>query len=466
MSACPWRNPDLLGGSSFGPHRNERMTDPHSRHKLRRRPLGRYRYVRWRWRVMFAAIDTVGRLAFGAGRAVQSLLGLLPHEKTVKPPDDPGVILLVQLDHMGDAVLSTAMLSALRDRYPQARIEVLAGAWNRELFEAMAEVDQVHASRLNRFWRSARLGIGSFGSVASTFWWGWTLRLRKVDLGIDVRGEFPLALILWLCGARRRLGWDSGGGGFLLTDSPRFVPDRAEVDSRLALLAELGIRPSGRCEMRRPAFVPSRQASRRVAQQLAGLRRQNPAEGGLFVLHVGAGSPAKQWPARHWRELIGRIVVRHGVQVVLVGSNDECIIAGEILQGQPWPGVADWTGRLGVVELAALIEQADVFVGCDSGPAHLAAAVGTPVVVLFGGTNNPRQWKPCGKQVTVVRHPVDCSPCHRRRCPLPDHPCMSRLEPATVAEAIEQLHGRASCRTPGPEAKGPAISNRGEGVRP
>ena len=66
---------------------------------------------------------------------------------------------------------------------------------------------------------------------------------------------------------------------------------------------------------------------------------------------------------------------------------------------------------------------------------HLAAAVGTPVVELFGGTNNPQQWQPCGRYVTVVRHPVECSPCHRRRCPLPDHPCMSRLNPAAVAEA-------------------------------
>jgi ADP-heptose:LPS heptosyltransferase len=100
--------------------------------------------------------------------------------------------------------------------------------------------------------------------------------------------------------------------------------------------------------------------------------------------------------------------------------------------------VIDWTGQLGVGELAAVIEQSDVFVGADSGPAHLAAAVGTPAVVLFSGTNDPRQWQPWGSGVTVVRRVVRCSPCHRERCPLKDHPCMNGLEVAEVARAVEE----------------------------
>ena len=124
---------------------------------LRRRPLGRYRYVRLRWRVLFAVIDFVGAAVFGAVQTVQkSLL-----RRTTIPPgqeDDPKLILLVQLDHMGDAIISTAILPALRARYPQASIEVLAGPCGREVFEASPEVDHVHVSRVNRFVRgSARL---------------------------------------------------------------------------------------------------------------------------------------------------------------------------------------------------------------------------------------------------------------------------------------------------------------------
>ena len=260
----------------------------------------------------------------------------------------------------------------------------------------------------------------------------------KVDLAIDVRGEFPLALILWLCGARRRLGWSAGGGGFLLTDSARFVPDRPEIESRAALLAELGIRTDGPKDLR-PVFRPTRDARRAVCRRLARLLPRERT----VVLHVSAGTSAKQWPIEHWRELLGRLIVDHGVQVVLVGSRSDGILAQSILAGRTWPGVFDWTGQLGVVELAALLERAQAMVGADSGPAHLAAAVGTPVVALFSGTNNPSQWRPPGDRVTVLRHPVACSPCHRERCPLAGHPCMNG--PASKAGC--RRGGRASAST-------------------
>ena len=410
--------------------------------RIRRRPLGRYRYVRLRWRVLFTVIDFVGTMVFGAARAARTVVQriVVPRSKRLSRPDaDPRTILLVQLDHLGDAIISTVMLPPLRARYPKASIEVLAGPWNREIFEAAPEVDRVHVSRLNRFARGRR----GLGWIFSALWWGLALRRRRVDLAIDCRGEFPLGVILWLSGARRRVGWDCGGGGFLLTDSPPFVPDRPEVDSRLALLAELGIRPRGE-EVWRPVIHPSEQARDRAERLLAELPRRSGIGGPLCVVHVGAGMRAKQWSAEHWRELIGRLVDRLGAQVVLVGSPGDRIIARQIAGRRPRAEVADWTGRLSVAELAAVLERADLALGADSGPAHLAAAVGTPVVVLFSGTNNPRQWQPAGTQVHVVRHPVDCSPCHRRECPRAEHPCMSGLLPERVAAEAEKLvHDRA-----------------------
>jgi len=448
-----------------------------NRSRLRRRPLGRYRYVRLRWRVLFAVVDLFGWVAFSAARAVRMLIvrAVTGRSPTFsRQSADPRTILVIQLDHLGDAVISTAMFPALRRRYPRASIEVLAGPWNREVFEAIPEVDRVHVCRVNRFARKSRAGW-----IASTLWWGLWLRRRHVDLGIDVRGEFPHAVILWLSGARQRLGWDSGGGGFLLTHVPRFVPDRPEVESRRALLAELGIglvvRPSRLCTLgataglsssagstvaqanrgtrefnperlpwqalqaAAPVFRPSDDARRRVAEWLADLEEGHGLDGPRIVLHVGAGTPAKRWPVEHWRALVGRLVHRLGARVVLVGDAGDREIARATLGPRPRPHVVDWTGRLSVVELAALLEQADLFAGADSGPAHLAAAVGTPGVVLFSGTNSPRQWRPWGGHVRVVRHSVECSPCHRRSCPWREHPCMRRLSPRQVAEAIERL---------------------------
>ncbi len=397
--------------------------------------------------MLFALVDLVGRAVFGICPAVRRKL----HRRSTAalPADEARVVLLIQLDHLGDAIISTAMLPALRATYPGASIEVLAGSWNREVFEASPQVDRVHVARVSRFARSAK----RLAWIPSTLWWGVWLRRRKVDVGIDVRGDFPAALLLWLCGARRRVGWECGGGGFLLTDRADFVPNRPEVESRWALLAALGIPTPSTIASRRPRFVPTTPARRAIAQRLADFSagghgtRPTRIDGPLAVLHVGAGTPAKRWPVEHWRELLGRILLGHAPQVVLVGSGDGRIIADRLLGGQLWPSVVDWTGRLTFAELAALLQQADVMVGADSGPAHLAAAVGTPVVVLFSGTNDARQWRPYACRVRFVRHDVDCSPCHRERCPWPDHPCMRRLRPRRVAAAVQQVLDRDAGKT-------------------
>jgi ADP-heptose:LPS heptosyltransferase len=111
---------------------------------------------------------------------------------------------------------------------------------------------------------------------------------------------------------------------------------------------------------------------------------------------------------------------------------EECDMARRITESRAWPNVVDWTGQLTLIETAALIARADLFIGADSGPAHLAAAVGTPAMVLFSGTNRVEQWRPWGSHVTVLRHETACSPCHRQSCPWADHPCMSRLTPSEV----------------------------------
>jgi len=409
--------------------------DPLRRQRLRRRPLGRYRYVRLRWRILFAVIDAVGTALFTAARRLARTFA-----PGVRREDDAAgdvrTVLLVQLDHLGDAVLTTAMLPALRRRYPAASLEVLCGEPGREVFAAAPEVDRVHVARVHRFVRGR---LRRFAWLAAAVWWGLALRRRRIDLAIDVRGDFSVAVILWLAGARRRLGWAAGGGGFLLTDSAEFAVHRPEVESRAALLEVLGIDAGGDEESLRPRFTPSEPARRRVAHRLRALATAQPGEGPRVVVHVGAGTPAKTWPARHWEELIGRLIVAEAAQVILVGGNADCATAERILGRRPWPGVADWTGRLTIDELGALIEQSDVLVGADSGPAHLAAAVGTPVVVLFSGTNHPEQWQPRGGVVRALRRPVDCSPCHRHRCPLRGHPCMTELAPVRVAAEVTRI---------------------------
>src|SRR3954453_5372743 len=190
-------------------------------------PIRRYRYSKWRWRVLVRALDALGSLLIRPWRRLRPLPRV----------DDPRRILLVQLDHLGDAVLTSPMLARLRAAYPEARIDVLASPSNRDVFEADPNVGSVHLAAKSWFERDR--GRWALGSAVWEL--GRSLRLGHYDLGVDVRGDILTVLVLALAGIPRRVGWAMGGGGFLLTEVADWIPGRHEVDSRLALLRRMGI---------------------------------------------------------------------------------------------------------------------------------------------------------------------------------------------------------------------------------
>jgi ADP-heptose:LPS heptosyltransferase len=155
-------------------------------------------------------------------------------------------------------------------------------------------------------------------------------------------------------------------------------------------------------------------------------------------LHVGAGTSAKRWPAESWHRLAEQLVARDA-RIVLVGTRPDAqaaeVIASSCKGGLAGGRCLNLVGSLSVAKLAAVLRRAELFIGADSGPSHVAAAVGTPVLALFSGTNDPQQWKPCGERVAVLRAPPACSPCHRETCVWADHPCMRGITVETVLHA-------------------------------
>jgi heptosyltransferase-2 len=431
-------------------------------------PVRRYRYSKWRWRVLVRLLDGAGAVAMRLWRQV----------RPIPPLGTPRRILLVQLDHLGDAVLSSPMLPQLRTAFPEARIDVLASPSNREVFEADPHVDQVHLAERN--WFERRPGGWALGSAVWTL--GRSLRNAGYDLGIDVRGDVLTVLVLALARIPRRLGWAMGGGGFLLTDVAPWVSGRHEVHARLALLETLGMAADGparvvvhttdRDRIRVGRWLREAWPSREAKGTTVPARARTPSRayfahsstqsephlesrpstkahlassdwptGGwlgvsapLLAVHLGAGTAAKRWPPRHWAELVGRFLA-DGWRVVVVGGPEDLDASAALT---PHPNLVDWTGRLKLTETAALLERADLFIGADSGPAHLAACAGLPSVVLFSGTNLRRQWRPWSRRSLVLRHRVSCQPCHHKACPLADHPCMAGLHPDRVYRAARR----------------------------
>jgi len=457
-------------------------------------PVRRYRYSKWRWRIGVHVLDAVGAAAIRLWRLA----------RPARRVESPRRILVVQLDHLGDAVLSSPLFPRLRAAYPAAAIDVLASPSNRAVFEADPHVDAVHVA--DRNWFNRRPGRRALGSAV----WGLgrSLRAANYDVGIDVRGDVLTVLVLALAGIPRRVGWAMGGGGFLLTDIARWVPGRHEVEARLALLEPLGIAADGPArvvahpgdrdrarvgQLLREAWpAPRGKAARALAKARIG-RMVPGAAGGLpasavgaedtggqvaggtptsrafrhfanrrpgasigpdeaewlhagrfgsraplLAVHLGAGTEAKRWPPGHWKVLVGRFLA-DGWRVVVVGGPEDAGAAGAL---GPHRDLRDWTGRLAVTETAALLERADLFIGADSGPAHLAACAGVASVILFSGTNRARQWRPWSRRSLVLKHKAPCRPCHQKVCPLAGHPCMSGLTPDRVHRAARRWWAR------------------------
>lgn len=315
---------------------------------------------------------------------------------------------------IGDAILSLAALRDLRRNFPSARIEVLARGWVAGLYAAVAEVDGVRLSR----------GL-------------------RADAG-ELRGRFDLALLLpnsvasalppLLARVRERWGYATSGRGPLLTRSAR-VPDavrgRSQVYYYRAMLAGLGLRVSAVPDVSLRCPDAWREAGRALLE-----RDPQGARGGPWIgLNPGAFfGGAKRWIPARFAALGDRLARRRGARVVLIGGADERPLARAVAAQMQVPAHV-LAGETTLASLAGVLAHLRLLVTNDSGPMHLAAALGVPVVGVFGPTNW-METAPWGGHHRVVRAQAHCAPCGLRECPI-DHRCMTRVSVERVDAEIE-----------------------------
>jgi heptosyltransferase II len=310
---------------------------------------------------------------------------------------------------LGDAVLSLPALRDVRRNLPEARIEVLARGWLAELYRAVEAVDGVRESTT---WREdARAVCGQF------------------DLAILFPNSFASALVPFLARIPERWGYATDGRALLLTRRAR-VPAEVRGWSEMyyyrAMLGGMGLRVSA---------APD--ATLRCPAEWSARGRAILGEGHFIGMNPGAfyGS-AKRWPADRFAAAGDRLARRTGARIALVGSAQERPIAEAIAEAMdPRPAVL--CGSTTMSELIGVLSQLRLLVTNDSGPMHVAAALGTPVVAVFGPTDW-RETAPVARRSRVVREPVDCAPCKLRECPI-DHRCMQRVPPERVADEAVAL---------------------------
>lgn len=326
---------------------------------------------------------------------------------------------------VGDAVMTVPALRELRRLLPGAELTLATRPWAVGVFEEADFIDRV------------LVDAESAGKVRAVFAEARRWRERRFDLALLFPNSFAPALVASLARVPFRLGYATQGRTPLLTH-PFAVPDwrgrRHEVFYYLKLVAELErlLYGTSGVEAREPDLsLPVNAAQTREALRLL---REQGARGGRPLVAICPGSTnsrAKRWPAERFAEVADLLVERNGAEVVLVGAREEADISAEVerrMRARPFV----LTGKTSLPQTAALLKAADLLVTNDTGPAHLAAAVGCPVVVIFGPTD-PRTTRPFGDSAEVVRRPPDCAPCMLRDCPI-DHRCMTAVTPEEVFE--------------------------------
>jgi ADP-heptose:LPS heptosyltransferase len=255
------------------------------------------------------------------------------------------------------------------------------------------------------------------------------VRARRFELALQMYGGNPAANeVTDRLGARRTGGFFVPGTGDFNLDSYLPYPYREpEVRRHLLLMRHLG----AEAVSERLAF-PSRPHERARATFLAS---EAGLDGPYALVHPGATSPSRRWPAERFA-VVGDALAHRGFKVGIIGTSDEQAVARHVVEAMSAAAV-DLCGRTDLGMLAAVIAGARLIVGNDSGPAHLAAAVGTPSVAVFL-SGDPVRWAHASPEHRIAREQVDCNPCPHLTCPI-DHRCASRLHPSSVLAEIDLL---------------------------
>jgi lipopolysaccharide heptosyltransferase II len=363
-------------------------------------------------------------------------------------------VLLIRPDHLGDVLLASPAETILRAAMPDAEIDWLVGPWSAEMVRRGGAAGEVMTLDFPGFTRRPK--SSPVEPYAALIREARSLRARGYDAALILRPDHWWgALLAALAGIPRRFGYSVAECTPFLTDTlPQPTGHAAAANLALARLAavRLGRAPLPPSGIVPPAFRVTCDERRWVEQRLMAWRPAGRATTSLVVIHAGAGAPLKSWPTERWAAVAQRLRAPTGVDIVLTGGPGERALAEQITArlDPPLPNLA---GETTLGQLGALFAAADLVIGGDSGPLHLAAAVGTPTLRLYGPTDVAEfgPWPP-GDQHVALAAGLACQPCRALVGPpcgaveLP--PCLLAIDVESVVNAALGILHRASARPP------------------
>lgn len=351
-----------------------------------------------------------------------------------QPPPKIGRILVRGTNWIGDAVMSTPALQRLRASFPDARITLLTTPLTCELLAERGLVDEViQYHRQRDGWRALWQTLPD-------------LRRERFDLAILFQNAFEAALLARLAGIPHRIGFATQGRSHLLTCRLQRGPEyrnRHQIGDYLELVAAserlfcgTDFRPDDESPLPRLICRDTEQAA---GDRLLRTRGLSESVGPLVALNVGAtNSRAKCWPADHYGALARHLGESQRAKILLIGGPGEIESANAVARAANTPDLINLAGATTLGELLGILNRCALVISNDTGPAHIAAALGRPTLTLFGPTNE-FETSPTGSHSALIRASgIECARCMYRDCPI-DHRCMTRLSVETVYNSALEL---------------------------
>jgi heptosyltransferase I len=350
-------------------------------------------------------------------------------------------ILIVKLSAIGDVVHALPVLEALRKGLPEARIDWVVEEDSAQILVGHPALNRIILSR-RKLWQQQLAGaahpISIFREITHFL---YDLRSFRYDLVIDLQGLLKSGVLVGLSRGKRKIGMAGSreGAGLFLNERPIPVDyGQHAIDRYLRVAESIGCDGAGQ-----GGRIPYAEADRKSIDEV--LDRHGIQNGSLVAINPMAKWPTKLWKPERFAALAGRIREELGCQVVFTGSNSDRPVIHRIMGMMPCAPLS-LAGQTSLKELAYLYTRCRLLVTTDTGPMHMAAAMGCPVVALFGPTA-PWRTGPYGTGHTVIRSDAGCSPCFNKRC---DHmTCMKEIRVDQVFEGVKEVlaAGRWSAKT-------------------
>jgi ADP-heptose:LPS heptosyltransferase len=342
-------------------------------------------------------------------------------------------LLAIRLDNLGDVLVTTPAIHALRENLPQARITLMASAIGAQVAELNADIDDVIVYEAP--WMDVASALPQDSDREQAFI--SLVKERRFDASIIFtsyhQSSLPAAYLSYLAGIPLRHAASIDFPGTLLTSRYRHGDEIVhEVERGLNLVAGVGFEARHRDMVLQvpPAIVEEMRAE--MSRQ--GISFARP----VVTVHPGCSCQARAYPAERYNHVADLLVETLGAQVVFTGLPNETELVAGIMSRMRQPALS-LAGRTDFKQLAAVVGLSDVVITNNTGPMHVCSCLKTPVVVLFALTNPSQQWGPWMVPNRVLNHPTPCvTPCYKFICPT-DHACLAGVEPAEIVQATTEL---------------------------